>query len=435
VTLSYTITTLGCKVNRYESEAMGEALEARGWRPCGTEAGADLFIVNTCTVTGKAAAQSRQAIRKAIRAHDRATMVVTGCGAQRDPEGLAAIPGVDYVVGNSFKADVARILPHTRRSSPDIRVADIRRVRRFQDLPITRFGDRTRSFVKIQDGCDAFCSYCIVPYVRGPSRSLASATVRERLGDLQAAGYAEAVLCGIHLGRYGQDLTPATSLLELLRSVDRLPAAPRLRLSSIEPLELSDPLIDHVARSPRLCPHFHIPLQSGDDAILAAMHRPYDTAYVAGLVDRITRTLPEAAVGMDVLVGFPGETPEAFERTCALIRRLPVSYLHVFPYSPREGTAAAALPDPVPPSIIKQRCTYLRRLGAEKRKAFYQACVGRTGQVIFEEQRDRVTGRLKGFTDNYIPVIMEGRVDRCGRITEVRLDRIEKNRMVAKALS
>ena len=217
--------------------------------------------------------------------------------------------------------------------------------------------------------------------------------------------------------------------------MDRLPAAPRLRLSSIEPLELSDPLIDHVARSPRLCPHFHIPLQSGDDAILAAMHRPYDTAYVAGLVDRITRTLPEAAVGMDVLVGFPGETPEAFERTCALIRRLPVSYLHVFPYSPREGTAAAALPDPVPPSIIKQRCTYLRRLGAEKRKAFYQACVGRTGQVIFEEQRDRVTGRLKGFTDNYIPVIMEGRVDRCGRITEVRLDRIEKNRMVAKALS
>ncbi len=435
MTPTYTITTLGCKVNRYESEAMGEALEARGWRPCGTKTRADLLVVNTCTVTGKAAAQSRQAIRKAIRAHDRATMVVTGCGAQRDPQRLAAIPGVDYVVGNSFKADVARISPHTRHSPPEIRVADIRRVRRFQDLPITRFGDRTRCFVKIQDGCDAFCSYCIVPYVRGPSRSLASATVHERLGDLQAAGYAEAVLCGIHLGHYGQDLTPATSLLQLLRSVDRLPRAPRLRLSSIEPLELSESLIDHVARSRRLCPHFHIPLQSGDDAILSAMHRPYDTAYVAWLVDRIKRTLPDAAVGMDVLVGFPGETPEAFERTCALIRRLPVSYLHVFPYSHRQGTAAAALPDPVPPSIIKQRCTLLRKLGAEKRKAFYHAAIGSTGQVVFEEQRDRITGRLKGFTGNYIPVIMEGRVGRCGRITEVRLDRIEKNRVVAKPLS
>jgi len=433
---SFAITTLGCKVNRYESEAIGEALLAEGWRRNSGNRPAELSIINTCTVTAKAAAQSRQAVRKQIRDHGGPIVVATGCGAQSEPQGFAEISGVHYVVGNSFKGAIARLVGSDGDflSVPETRVDDIRRCGEFQDLPITRFGNRTRCFVKIQDGCDAFCSYCIVPYVRGPSRSLRLSTVLQRLEALKTSGYSEAVLCGIHLGRYGEDLEPTRSLFGLIRAVDELPSAPRLRLSSVEPLELSEDLIDYLAVSRRVCPHLHIPLQSGDDGILAAMNRPYGSVQVERLTHQIKETLPDAAIGMDVLVGFPGETERAFDQTCALIRRLPVSYLHVFPFSPRAGTPAASLPNPVPSSVIKARCRQLRRLGRRKRHTFHAQCIGRTAQVIFEGQRDRATGRLKGFTANYIPVRMEGAGPPPGDVTEVRLDRIEDHWVVAKPL-
>ena len=434
---SFAITTLGCKVNRYESEAIGEALMVAGWRRCTGDANADLCIVNTCTVTAKACAQSRQAVRKEIRTHDGGLILVTGCAVQSDPDGFAAIPGVRHVVGNSFKGSIPRLCAESGDPPPvpQIRVENVRRLRVFQDLPLARFGERTRCFVKIQDGCDAFCSYCIVPYVRGPSRSLRADRALERLGQLKASGYGEAVLCGIHLGRYGQDLEPRTSLLELIRSVDDLPDAPRLRLSSVEPLELSEDFIDYLTVSRRVCPHVHIPLQSGDDTVLTAMNRPYDTAYVEWLAHRIQKVLPDAAIGMDVLVGFPGESEAAFERTCALIRRLPISYLHVFPFSPRGGTPAATLSDRVTPSVTKARCRHLRKLGGEKRRAFHRRFIGRSARVVFEAGRDRASGQLKGFTGNYIPVVLEGGEGVIpGEITQVRLDRLQDHRVLAKAL-
>lgn len=432
---AFTVTTLGCKVNQYESEAIGEILTAHRWRRVPTGDTPDLSIINTCTVTAKANAESRQAVRRQIRAYPYATVMVTGCGAQRDPTGFATIPGVHWVVGNSWKGRIPQLLNQALPcGGPAVRVEEIRGVRRFQDLPITRFEGRARCFVKIQDGCDAFCSYCIVPYVRGPSRSLDGKTVLNRLQALKAAGYDEAVLCGIHLGRYGRDLQPSDSLLDLLRRADDLRDAPRLRLSSIEPKELTEGLIDYLSMSRRVCPHLHIPLQSGDDEILKTMNRPYGFGYFEWLVHRISHALPMAAVGVDCLVGFPGETQAAFEKTCERIERLPVSYLHVFPFSPQAGTPAATMKRQVTPSVVKRRCEYLRILGKEKRRRFHHRFIGTRAEAIFEEKLDPETKQRKGVTGNYIPVFMDGSQAVPNRITDVRLDRMEGDRMIAEGL-
>jgi threonylcarbamoyladenosine tRNA methylthiotransferase MtaB len=422
-------------VNRYESEGIAEALLRSRWRGGAKGEEIDLCIINTCTVTQKANAQSRQAVRKQIRMHGDALILVTGCGVQRDPEVFAAIPGVHYIVGNSFKGQITELLKRPASlSNPVTCVEDMRGGRVFQDLPITRFGERTRCFLKIQDGCDAFCSYCVVPYVRGPSRSLNGQVVLERLQGLKTMGYDETVLCGIHMGRYGQDLEPATSLLDLLRSADTLPDSPRLRLSSIEPKELTEELIDYLARSHRSCPHLHVPLQSGDDRILKTMNRPYDSTYFEWLVHRIKDTIPEMAIGVDCLVGFPGETDAAFERTCNLIERLPVSYLHVFPFSPQKGTPAPTLGKPVSHDVIKRRCRHLRKLGGRKRFRFFSAFIGSKAQVIFEAKREPKQGMLKGLTANYIPVYMDGSRGFPRGITDVHLDRMENGRVMAKPL-
>ncbi len=430
---SFVITTLGCKVNRYESEAISEGLSNRGWNRVEKEAGADLCIINTCMVTGKAAMQSRQTARQSIRNHKGSIVIVTGCHAQVAPEVFASIPGVHYVVGNSFKDRIPRLAEKQGRlEHPSVLVEDLSRLRLFQDLPITRFGKRTRCFVKIQDGCDAFCSYCIIPYARGRSRSLKPEIVIERINRLKAQGYSEAVLCGIHMGRYGQDLDPVTSLTDLIRSAEILTSIPRLRLSSIEPRELSEELIRHIATSSQACPHLHIPLQSGDDEILKAMQRPYTSRCFEELINHITQTIRHVAIGIDLLVGFPGETEQAFENTCRLIERLAIAYLHVFPFSPQAGTPAEAMENRVRPEVVKKRCQYLRRLSRIKRRKFNERFVGSIVEVLIEGKRDTNTGYLKGFTKNYIPVLVKGNGELSNHIVEVKIDRTEKGRVFAE---
>ncbi|MBW2265266.1 MAG: tRNA (N(6)-L-threonylcarbamoyladenosine(37)-C(2))-methylthiotransferase MtaB [Deltaproteobacteria bacterium] len=430
---SFVITTLGCKVNRYESEAISEGLSSRGWHRAEKGAGADLCIINTCMVTGKAATQSRQAVRQSIRSHKGSIVTVTGCHAQVAPEVFASIPDVRYVVGNSFKDRIPRLAEQkSRLEHTTILVEDLARFRLFQDLSVTRFGKRTRCFVKIQDGCDAFCSYCIIPYARGRSRSLRPEIVIDRINRLKAQGYLEAVLCGIHMGRYGQDLDPVTSLMDLIRSVEILTSIPRLRLSSIEPRELSEELIRYLANSGQTCPHLHIPLQSGDDEILKAMKRPYTSKFFEELIDHITHNIRHVAIGVDLLVGFPGETERAFENTCRLIERLAVAYLHVFPFSPQAGTPAEAMENRVRPEIVKRRCQYLRRLSQIKRRKFNERFVGSIAEVLIEEKRDTNTGYFKGFTKNYIPVFVKGSGELLNQIVEVKIDRIEKGRVFAE---
>ncbi|MCK4727568.1 MAG: tRNA (N(6)-L-threonylcarbamoyladenosine(37)-C(2))-methylthiotransferase MtaB, partial [Desulfobacterales bacterium] len=423
-------------VNRYESEAISEQLGNQGWHPTDKGAMADLCIINTCTVTGKAAMQSRQAARKVIRNHPGALVVVTGCYAQIAPEVFSSMPGVHCVVGNAFKNQIARLVSrHKDHGLAMTLVEDLSAHRPFQDLPVTRFGNRTRPFLKIQDGCDAFCSYCIIPHARGRSRSLTPEIVIKRTRSLKEHGYAEVVLCGINIGRYGQDLTPATSLSRLVQLIDGPQGVKRLRLSSIEPTELSEELIGQLASSKRICPHLHIPLQSGDDEVLKGMNRLYSSKSYRDLIHHIISVIPDVAIGVDVLVGFPGETERAFKNTCRLIERLPIAYLHVFPFSAQKQTPAAAFRDLVPPEALKKKCQHVRAIGETKRMKFYEKVIGSTFEVLIEGKRDRATGHLKGLTKNYIPVLVEGKDELMHRVIQARLTKIEQRRVFGECLS
>jgi threonylcarbamoyladenosine tRNA methylthiotransferase MtaB len=426
---TFVITTLGCKVNQCESDALARHLELHGAeqiRGGGDEgasveasaaAGVDVCIINTCTVTHKAAMQSRQAIRQAIRRHPAARIVVTGCYAQVEPDVVAGIEGVDAVVGHGHKLEISRLIQSRKMidgSTPERLWSPVRDMTVFAHLPVHAFGSRTRPFLRIQDGCDAFCTYCIVPHARGPSRSMPPHQVAAQLTALGAEGFREVVLTGIHLGAYGQDLSPATSLAELLSHICATGTIAQLRLSSIEPAELTGSIIATVAASQnrergRICPHFHIPLQSGDDGILARMHRPYKGALFDERVLAIHHRLPRAAIGVDTLIGFPGESEAAFENTYRRIEALPVTYLHVFPFSPRAGTPAFHFKERVPEAVIKARCRRMRALGERKKRTFYEGLVGQKIRVLVEGGSGRGEG-IKGTTPNYVPVTID-----CGR--------------------
>jgi len=304
----------------------------------------------------------------------------------------------------------------------------------FRAPALTVGGRRTRPFLKIQDGCDAFCSYCIVPYARGRSCSMPFENVIENIRRLAQAGFYELVLCGVHLGCYGLDLTPPTTLFEILKQVDSGAPIHRVRLSSIEPREISEEIINLTAASAHICHHFHIPLQSGDDAILERMRRPYSRSFFRELVLKIRAAMPDAAIGADVLIGFPGETEAAFQNTFDLVEELPVTYLHVFPFSARKGTPADRFPEKVPPQIIKSRCHSLRQLGVAKKMDFYERFIGRTLPVLIEGQRD-ASGRLKGFSANYLPVCLIGEDALKNTIASVRIESIGKDNTLRGTLA
>ncbi len=409
--MKFRVTTLGCKVNQFESDAIAQALESHGWQRADENDQAEVCIVNTCTVTGKASMQSRQLIRQLMRRDPGARIVVTGCYAQTAPDEIEKIGGVDYIIGHFDKSDIPHLIIASFSHAPrptQRRVRNIQTATQFRLPPAPAYSRRTRPFLKIQDGCNRFCTYCIVPHARGPSRSMPFETVLTCLDDLGRSGYREVVLTGIHLGAYGQDLDPPTSLNELLRRIELRRPIRRLRLSSIEPDEVDGPLVSLLAASDMVCPHLHLPLQSGDDRILERMHRPYGRAAFAQTVAHIKTAIPRCAIGVDILVGFPGEDEAAFERTFELVADLPLAYLHVFPFSARPGTPAYHFPDHLPDATIKKRTAALRELGQEKKRAFVKAGMATTHEVLIESKRDRHTGWLKGLTANYIPALVEG---------------------------
>ena len=419
-------TTLGCKVNQCESESIAKTLISSGWTHAGDETGADLCIINTCTVTRRASMQSRQAIRQAIRSNPGAVIIVTGCYAQTEPDELRKIEGIDRIIENKEKEKIFEIITNETANSFSFSPgsecpADSGG---FVHAPAARSGSRTRAFLKIQDGCDAFCTYCIVPYARGRSRSMSVESVIESVNNLRKAGYREAVLSGIHLGKYGQDLSPETTLTALLELINDSCIIDRVRLSSIEPNELTPGIIKLAAESGKICRHFHVPLQSGDNGILKKMHRPYSREYFKDLIIRIKESIPDAAIGVDILAGFPGETDEAFRNTYSLIEELPVSYLHVFPFSPRKKTPAFDFPEQVPSNIIKARCTEMRRLGASKKADFYQKASGTEVDILIEDKRDENSGMLKGISSNYLSVLIKGEDSIRNRIVKVRIDKV-----------
>ncbi len=428
----FNITTLGCKVNQAESEAIAQDLLSSDWSAAADGDTAEVCIVNTCTVTQKASMQSRQAVRKVIRSNPNARVIVTGCYAQTAPQEIRKIDGVDNVVGHDKKLSISRMIRTDNKQAFENQVlsfSGVHQKHRFQLMPTATSAPRTRPFLKIQDGCDAFCTYCIVPYARGRSRSMPLENVLQSIEQLARAGFHEVVLTGIHIGAYGHDLAPATHLAELMEHIDDRKSITRVRISSIEPFELTGEIIQLVAESEIFCKHFHIPLQSGDGGILNKMGRPYSPQDFYELINSIHRLMPDAAIGVDTLIGFPGESEAAFDNTYKLIADLPVSYLHVFPFSSRPGTAADKLANKLNPSVIKERCQRIRKLGQQKRLKFYRRFMGKSLPVLIETRRDGTTGLLKGISSNYLPVLVDGDDDLQNKIVDVKIEKLEGDKL------
>jgi len=428
---TFRIITLGCKVNQYESAYLTEALIRAGWGVADKDRTADVTIVNTCIVTQRAAHQSRQAIGKAIRENPGGYVAAVGCYAQVFPEELSRIEGLDLIADNRMKAAVPDALFKGEPFPGTVcLLKPFEPGARFDGMPIEGFPGRARAYVKIQDGCESFCSYCIVPSTRGPCRSLDPARVLEILAALSRKGYGEVVLTGIHLGRYGADLARDVDLVSLLRRIGREGFPLRIRLSSIEPNELKEDLIDMAAAEPWLCRHFHIPLQSGDDGILRRMNRRYAVREFMGTVEAISRRIPHVAIGVDVMVGFPGEDEAAHHNSYSVLKELPISYLHVFPFSPRPGTPASRFKERIPWNEIKDRAARLRMLGDQKRLLFFESCLSGEFPVQVERWESRERGIMMGRSDNYLPVVFPFPPDSTHGRFQVRMDRIDGRRMV-----
>ncbi len=405
--LRVAFATLGCKVNQYDTATMETALAA-DCEVVPFAPGADVYVVNSCTVTDRADAESRQLARRARRLNPAARVIVTGCFAQTNPR-RAALPEVDYVVGVGRLPDVLRAV-HDQIPAEEgrILVDNLRRATAVTTLGAEVFAGQTRAFLKVQEGCDLFCTFCIVPWARGRSRSVEPRRVLGELERLAARGFREVVLTGIHLGGYGRDLDPPLGLADLVEMIAARAPLPRVRISSIDPPEVSRRLLELMARSPVLCPHLHVPVQAGADAVLRRMRRLYDVAALRDVVAEIARVLPGAGLGTDVIAGFPGESEADFADTQRLFEALPFTYLHVFPYSRRQGTTAAKARDQVPAVVIRQRASALRQLSGVKRRAFAERFVGARLEVLVESTRDAASGRLSGYSREYVRVALDG---------------------------
>ncbi len=429
------LTTLGCKVNQCDSAALASLLETAGFTVTPFNAFADVYIINTCTVTGFADFQARQLIRRALRANPQARILVTGCYAQTQPQAVNGLEGVTWVVGNDQKHRIIDLLNHPLSNAQNIFSDDIFQQQIFLSAPARQLANRTRAFFKIQDGCNAFCSYCIVPYARGKSRSLPLDETLNGINLFVEQGYREIVLTGIHLGQYGLDLKPQAQLVLMLDRILSRHTDVRIRLSSIEPAEISDDLLRLFNTYNHLCPHLHIPLQSGDDTVLKMMKRTYDVAFYHSLILRVAKAVPDIAIGIDVMTGFPGEGDAEFRNTLSLLTDLPAAYLHVFPYSERPGTAALDIMPKVPEKTKKERAAILRALSAKKREAFSRGFLGKILPVLVEQSKDKKTGLPKGFSHNYLPVILD-KHPHClvNTIAKVKIDNYQEGKLTGRVI-
>ena len=413
--------TFGCRLNQYDTEAIRALVnEGCDFETVGVRDAADVYVVNTCSVTARADASARKAIRRISAEHPAAKIVVTGCYAQRAPGELAALPGVKLVVGAAERSRVAELIDHLHDGPPVVAVSPIDTAKTFLDVPITEMTEHSRAFVKVQEGCNESCTFCIVPQTRGVSRSRAPASVLDQVRRLADAGYREVVLTGVHIGDYGLDLCERRRLLpDLIESILEVEGLERFRLSSIEPASLGDEIVTLMAESPKFARHFHIPFQSGSDTVLARMKRRYRAGEFADLVTRISERIPGCGIGTDVICGFPGETEGDFLRTFEHIERLPITYLHAFTYSPRPGSEAEHFTDQVPADVRKRRTRALKRLSTEKHRRFAQRHLGQVVDVLLEPGRRGGVARIGGWTDNYLRVDLgEGKAD-------TRIERIE----------
>lgn len=405
------IKTLGCKVNQYESQAMRETLIRSGFKECLAEDIADIFIVNTCTVTGRADKESRRMISLFHKINPNAKIVVTGCYVEHDSAEVSFFPGVSNIIKNTDKNRIAEILGNrAQEPRPHFTISD--------------FKNHAKAFIKIQDGCENFCAYCKVPFVRGLPKSKPMIDILDELSILVANGFKEVVLTGICLGAWGKDLSENASLLDILKELKRVPGDFRVRLSSIEPKYVTDDLIGFISENKWMCRHLHIPLQSGDDEILKRMNRPYTAKEYAAIISKARSAIKDVAITTDIMVGFPGESEVNFKNTAAALRDILPSRTHVFTFSRRKGTAAYEMEGGIEEQVLKRRYTQVRAIALSGSYLYRQKFLNKELNILVETRRDKLTGLLKGYSDNYINILFDGADELMKRIVPVEIDYI-----------
>jgi len=430
-------TTLGCRTNQHDTAEMQVILEKEGYSIVNSSETADVYVVNTCTVTARSDYSSRLAVKKSLAINENATVVFTGCYAQLNSEDSAKIEGLDIVLGNADKLKIAEVLKtklknnslQKRSGLAEIYMSDIHADREFQTLPVTQFQGRTKAFIKVQTGCDESCSFCTVVRARGSSASDTRENILDNVRHAIDGGYKEITLTGINLGTWGMDFHSKETFSSLVEDIANLNGNFRVRLSSINPMEIDDHLIELIAHHEKICPHLHIPLQSGDTEVLSKMRRNYNTKQYEQIVRRASEKISPLGLGADVIVGFPGESEESFERTRRLIEELPFSYLHVFSYSPRSGTEAHNFKNNIKNITKKERNLILSDLVKEKAQLFYKSFVGKKVTVLIEE-RKQADGVLKGHSEHYIPVRVDAEGFLQNQLASVLITEIRKNELV-----
>ena len=413
--------TLGCKVNQYETEAMEEMFEKNGYRVVGEDDYSDIYVINTCTVTNLSDRKSRQFIRKSKKNNPGAIVAVVGCYSQVSPEEVETIEGVDVIIGTSERNRIVELCEEAERTKRRINIVrPVKTYKKFEKINIDDLKSRTRAFVKIQDGCNQFCSYCIIPYARGPIRSREFGDIEQEVRKLASAGFKEVVLTGIHVASYGKDLK-RESLGEVIDKISLIEGIERIRLSSLEPTLIDRDFMEIMTKSPKICDHFHLSLQSGSDTVLERMNRKYTTEEYREKVRLIREYLPDAGITTDIIVGFPGETEQEFQETVRFVEEIGFSRIHVFKYSPRKGTPAATMDNQVHGEVKNIRSELLIALGDRLSEEFNGKYIENTKDVLYEERTKRDLNVYEGYTSNYIRVRTPSQYDIIGEIRNTRL--------------
>lgn len=418
--------TLGCKVNQYDTEAMTELFKNAGYTIVDFDEPAEVYVVNTCTVTGMSDRKSRQMIRRAKRHNPDSVLVVTGCYAQTDPEAVQQIEGVNLILGTQDRKNIVELVEQLSPEESQSCVHDIMHTHDFESLSVDSYTDRTRAYLKIQEGCNQFCSYCMIPYARGPIRSRDFSEVLSETRRFSEQGFSEIILAGIHVASYGLD-THDHDLADLLLAVNEIPGISRIRLSSIEPMTLDEAFIQKISGCDNLCEHFHLSLQSGCDETLRRMNRKYTTADYYGIVSGLRKHFPDVAITTDIMVGFPGETEEEFAETMAFAEKVGFADAHIFQYSPRRGTPAAKRTDQIPPQIKEERSHKIAQITKKSRETFRSSFLGKTVEVLMEQPCREPQGYFSGKTRNYLPVIVKTDRDLSGKFVQVRLEKLSQD--------
>ena len=421
--------TLGCKVNQYDSDAMRSLFIRNGYKAAEENENADVYVINTCSVTSIGDRKSRQMVRRIRRKHPGAVIAVAGCYAQLAPDVFVQMGDIDVIVGIQNRSRIVEYVEEASAAKKTLNaVSDIMSVTDFENLSVDAEGEiKTRAFIKVQEGCDNYCTFCIIPFARGKLKSRRQADAVEEIRRLVAKGYREVVLTGIHLGNYGKDLHDGTSLSTLVTALVKIPDLLRIRLGSIESVELSDELIDIIKKEPKVCPHLHLPIQSGSDNILKRMNRHYLLFEYKELVQKLRKEIPGLALTTDLIVGFPGETEDNFRETLDTLRELQFAAIHVFPYSPRKGTPAAAYPNQVKPEIKKERVACVQALEKELAEAYRKQFFHKIVHVLVEEEKK---GVFEGLSDEYVRVFVKDKDVEKGKVYSVRVDSMTADGMI-----